>query len=302
MLRSVRVLTVVSLGLLPVLTGCDFLKKLKGGDADAGAAMDAMPTVTAVTDAAAVDTTVSAVPKASNEASIARFQDEKASTTNDVLTVLAVSANARSVPNGDVVATINKGATVIQVAERTTNGSNYVLGVFDNPKTAGDKLMGWFAKGVFLAQPAADAGVSTSLNCAAPSSLVLVDGVAFCGRICTVDTECAAGKETCSGQGVKILQGKPVQPVKTCVGSTSPNAVKDAGAPAAVVDAGAPVVGGRGEEYSANGAGVCIPGYVFLAKDGNCHRQCSLNNCPTMKCTSKCVTGVSICAKPGLCP
>lgn len=321
MVRSARVVTVLAVGLIPLVIGCDLLKKLKKDGADASADEAGAQTSDAVIDATtpSVDPSVpelGAAPKGSNENDIARFPDEKPGTLA-VATVQVADAHARTVPpNGDLVANLKKGSSVTQISER----GNYVLGVFDNPKNSNDTLMGWFSKASF--SPVAvrsDAGTVTDINCPAGQSLLVVDLQTFCGKVCTVDTNCVAGKETCRGNGVRIVKGKAPEQVKTCLAIATatrdagappvvvvadagvPVVVKDAGTPVIpVLDAGRPIIPAGIEEYPSLGQ-PCLPGYLILAKDGFCHKVCT-GTCRALKCTTRCGTPQSICVKPSLCP
>jgi hypothetical protein len=235
----------------------------------------------------------------SNADQIARFGNEKPVANVQAKTEMA-SANVRtSPPSGSIVTTLPKGTMVTQISEE----DKYVLGVFANPKKAGDNLMGWIVKDAFVAA-AVDAGLAnTTLNCPTGQSLLLTD-TAFCGKVCTTDKDCAA-RETCTGNAQRINKGKPAENVKTCVLQTF---IVDAGAPHLVTVDGGGLVAPAGAEEMAPIAGKCPAFYLMLAADGKCHRICNaaaggIGGCHTTRCTAKCNVGAPICvSNAALCP
>jgi hypothetical protein len=252
-------------------------------------------------------------PLASNADDIARFGEE--TKLADVqATVTAASVVAReSPPNGPQVAVLPKGTVVTQIAQR----EHYVLATFANPKNASETLMGWmFAPSLGgAAVPTTvvktdggavvkvDAGApKPPTSCAAGLTLVMVDEPT-CAKICAEDKECPTG-QACKGSANKIVNGKAGDGVTTCVpfhphtphDAGAPTPAKDASAPPAVVDAGAapiptipevPAIGGK-----------CAPTYVFVAKSGRCHKDCSSGPgaCTgSARCTKHCGTPGPVC-------
>ena len=121
--RGIRLVSssVVLAALVPLLSGCP----KKGGDG-ADAEAEAAVAVAEVAEAAAP---VAAVAAAANENDVSRFPDEK-KLENVAATVLR-QTNVREIPGiGKVVATLAKGGTVTEIAQRST----FFLVVFDNPK------------------------------------------------------------------------------------------------------------------------------------------------------------------------
>ena len=87
---------------------------------------------------------------AANENDISRFPDEKK--LDNVAGTIQRPTNVREIPGiGKVVATLAKGGTVTEIAQRDT----FFLVVFENPKDQ-KKLMGWIGQESFTAQ--VDAG------------------------------------------------------------------------------------------------------------------------------------------------
>src|SRR6478609_4683250 len=146
--RGIRLVSVVSLAaLIPLATGCGLLKK-KGDDA-ADAAAEA-----AVAEVAEAAAPPAATPAAANENDVSRFPDEKK--LENVTATLLRPTNVREVPGlGKIVATLAKGGTVTEIAQR----DKFFLVVFEDPKDQ-KKLMGWISQESFTAPPAVDAGVA----------------------------------------------------------------------------------------------------------------------------------------------
>src|SRR5262245_37245691 len=124
------------LALLGIVTGCP---KKKGDVGDAAAEASA----TAAVDAAP------AGPEATNADQVARFPDE-AVIDHTAATLESVKTNVRKTPpSGDVIATLNKGTSVVQIASH----DKFILVTFDDPKNAGQRLMGWVVKDAFSSAP-----------------------------------------------------------------------------------------------------------------------------------------------------
>ena len=265
---------------------------------------------------------------AANSDAIARFENET-KLDGVAATVTTYSANMReSPPNGPVVAVVPKGTQVTQIAQR----DQYFLVTFDNPKNPSEKLMGW-AFGPALGAPSTAPVASTKVltldasapkpptSCPAGQTLVMAD-LPICAKVCEADKDCPTG-QACKGSASRIVNGKAGDGVTTCVvyhphdagaPTPTPTAVVDAGTPAAK-DAAAPIPtvtpDAGGSAPSANGpeipavGGKCVAGYVFLAKDGKCHKDCTAGAvvCGSLRCTKKCGTGPAIClSNAALCP
>ncbi len=226
-------------------TNCGQLKdKLMGAAEDSGASVDAAEPATATEDSAAPATSVATeeapAPKASNENDIARFPDE--TKLDNVVATTERAQSAREVPTtGKVIATLNKGTRVTEIAQR----DKYFLVVFDDPKNASTKLMGWIHQDAFTAATVTDAGdagtsdAGAALKCAAGETQLFGDAP-FCGKTCAKDADCASG-QVCKGTAHKYTNGKQGDIVPVCTlqvthdaGTTVP---ADAGT-AAPTDAG----------------------------------------------------------------
>jgi predicted flap endonuclease-1-like 5' DNA nuclease len=141
--RGIRLVScsVALAALVPLLSGCP----KKGGDA---ADAEAEAAVAEVAEAAAPAAVVAA---ATNENDVSRFPDEKK--LENVAATIQRQTNVREIPGiGKVVATLAKGGTVTEIAQRST----FFLVVFDNPKDS-KRVMGWVSQDAFTAQ--ADAGL-----------------------------------------------------------------------------------------------------------------------------------------------
>jgi hypothetical protein len=269
-----------------LLVSCGFLKK-KGDDADAD--VDAAVVVAEV-DAAPVP---AAGPAAANEADIARFPDE--TKLDNVAASIKRFTNVREQPvAGKVVASLNPGATVTEIAQRP----NLFLIVFADPKDASKKLMGWVTADAFVPAAVVDAG--KPIVCAAPEVLLQSD-IQFCGRTCGTDAQCPAG-EACKGSAKVVVKGKPADVATTvCVASQAPVAAADAGGGggnvAIRVDAGAPPAPfvPPGDVFPPP-AGGCPADFVLAS--GQCHKRCrgaGKGNCAKAPFCIKC-SGISVCA------
>ena len=309
--------------LLAAASSCDELKKkLGGGGADAAA--DAALAVAEVPDSAPPP---AVGPIAANEDDVARFPDEKKNDPAVPATIQRV-ANVREVPAvGKLVASLPKGAAVLQHSQRDTF---YVVS-FDDPKTPGRRLMGWVTQDAFAGGTVVDAGVKP-LVCP-PPAIALFSDTAFCGRVCAKDSECPAG-QVCNGSAAKLKNGKPSDSVTVCAaqvthdagapsailadagGLVGPGGLKglglllDAGAKPATVDAAAPPPppppppSGDLDVVDPAG-GKCAAGFLLVPKDGKCHRLCpgfkECKQAATQRCVA-CGAGIKVCsAVNGLC-
>jgi hypothetical protein len=251
--------------LVPLLTGCGLFGK-KGGDA---ADAEAEAAVAEVADAAPPP---AAAPAASNENDVSRFPDEKK--LENVTATLLRQTNVREIPGiGKVVATLAKGGTVTEIAQRST----FFLVVFENPKDQ-KKLMGWISQDAFTAQ--ADAGLKV-LTCTLPESPLFSDGP-FCGKICANDVDCPTG-QACKGAANKFVNAKLGDAVTVCT-VFSPASARPTlpVAPVAPTTPVAPVVPAvlpiPNVDVSAAVGGRCPVGFT-LVKDGQCHKNCVIGQC-----------------------
>jgi hypothetical protein len=249
--------------LVPFVSGCP----KKGGDA---ADAEAEAAVAEVAEAAAPAAPVAA---ATNENDVSRFPDEKK--LENVAATIQRQTNVREIPGiGKVVATLAKGGTVTEIAQRST----FFLVVFDNPKDS-KRLMGWVSQDAFTAQ--ADAGLKV-ITCTAPENAIVSDNVTLCGKICTTDAQCPSG-QACKGRANLFANGKIGDIVDVCTVFTpaTPKPVL----PIAAVEAGAPPVAPvpavlpiPNADVTAATGGRCPVGFS-LVKDGQCHKNCVIGQC-----------------------
>jgi len=270
--------------LVPFVSGCP----KKGGDA---ADAEAEAAVVEVAEAAAP---AAAVAAATNENDVSRFPDEKK--LENVAATIQRQTNVREIPGiGKVVATLAKGGTVTEIAQRST----FFLVVFDNPKDS-KRLMGWISQDAFTAQ--ADAGLKV-VTCTAPDTAIVSDSVTLCAKVCAADADCPSG-QACKGRANKFVNGKTGDIVDVCTVFTpaTPKAVL----PVAAIEAGAPVAtavavvptppGNIGDPVG----GRCAPNFS-LVKDGKCHKNCNLiGQCGADKCIL-CGAAKVCSANPNLC-
>lgn len=281
--RGIRLVcsSVVLAALVPLLSGCP----KKGGD---GADAEAEAAVAEVAEAAAP---AAAVAAATNENDVSRFPDEKK--LENVTATILRQTNVREIPGiGKVVATLGKGGTVTEIAQRST----FFLVVFDNPKD-NKRVMGWISQDAFTAQ--ADAGLKI-LTCTAPETPLFSDGP-FCGKICAGDTDCPAG-QACKGAANKFVNAKLGDAVTVCTVFTAPTPraslpLVDAGAPATAAVAIVPTPAGN---VGAPVGGRCAPNFTLVARDGQCHKNCNLiGQCGADKCIL--CNGAKVCGAQNLC-
>ena len=137
---------------------------------------------------------------ATNQGDITRFPDETA-IPNVRATFLRPASIRETPPGGTVVLGLPRGATVTEVAQRST----YFLILFDNPKQPGAPLLGWVSKDAF-GVVGWDAGADEPTDAAAdasapgpdvvaalpggkcPADFVLVTKTGKCHRPCTTST------------------------------------------------------------------------------------------------------------------
>lgn len=267
------VASVTLLALAPLVVGCH-LRGKKGDAADA----EVEAAVAEVAEAAPPPV---AAPAAANENDVSRFPDEKK--LDNVTATIQRQTNVREIPGiGKVVATLAKGGTVTEIAQRST----FFLVVFENPKDQ-KKLMGWISQDAFTAQ--ADAGLKP-LTCTIPETPLFSDGP-FCGKICANDVDCPTG-QACKGAANKFVNAKLGDAVTVCTVFTPPVASAGAGGSVgatprgvlavAPAEAGAPTVpillpvptpaGNVGDPVN----GRCAPNFTLVAKDNKCHKNCAL--------------------------
>jgi len=281
--RNLFLLSILSLA---GMASCGLFKKKGAGDADAGedAAVE-------VVDAAPPP---AAAPIASNVDDVARFPDEKP--IENVAATVQRTTNVREIPAvGKVVATLAKGGTVTQVASR---GTAFLI-VFENPKDQ-KRLMGWVGQESFTAQTV-DAGVKV-LTCTAPE-VPLISDLPFCGRTCVNDPDCPAG-QACKGHANKFAKAKFGDAVGVCTvfsaapaATVAPNA-PSRGAIATVTPPPPTAIPVPLVDVAAAVDGRCANGFVLVAKDGKCHRTCSVGQCRGFKCAAPgpACGGTAVCA------
>src|SRR4051794_30198816 len=122
MTTSFRTSFVTLIVLVAICSSCDLFKK-KGDDAGVA---DEAAAAAEVAEAAPPPVAVAA---ATNENDISRFPDEKK--LDNTAATIQRQTNVREIPGiGKVVATLTKGGTVTEIAQR----QQFTLVVFDNPK------------------------------------------------------------------------------------------------------------------------------------------------------------------------
>lgn len=243
MTRLLRGLCVVAFATL--ILGCP---KKKGDAEDASAEAAA----TEVADAAPPPAATAA---ATNENDISRFPDEKK--LDNVTATIQRQTNVREIPGiGKVVATLAKGGTVTEIAQRNA----FFLVVFDNPKDQ-KRLMGWVGQESFTAQAVVDAGVKIPA-CNVPET-VLISDQPFCGKVCNNDVDCPQG-QACKGAANRFTGGKLGDAVQVCTVFTAPR-------PVAVADA---AVAPPPPPPPPPAAPKCPAGQAFVAQDKACHVTC----------------------------
>ena len=277
----------MALTLTMMIASCSGLLK-RGGD-DGGS--DGAVLVEVAEAAAPEPAPAPSAALATNENDIARFPDE---VKIDKAETLRRAYNVREAPPaGTVVAPLGKGAPVTQIASRGV----YFLIVFDNPKAAGTKSMGWVHRDAFSAV-LQDAG---PLVCPT-GELALFGDTPFCGKLCSADKDCPTG-QACKGSANKLLpNGKAGDGVTVCTvfhphdagppAPTPPAPVVDAGkANAPVPDASvkppdpAPTPAPASDVVAPTG-GVCPGNFVLVKKTNKCHRPCT-NSTAATECKNR---------------
>jgi hypothetical protein len=230
-------------------------------------------------------------PAAANENDVSRFPDEKK--LENVVGNIQRSTNVRELPGiGKVVATLAKGGTVTEIAQR----DKFFLVVFENPKDQ-KRLMGWVSQDAFTAQP--DAGPAV-VKCVLPET-ALVSDTPFCGKICTADTDCPSG-QACKGAANKLsATGTKGDAVTVCTVFGAPHPVADASAPNSALAPVAPIAAPIPTPPATVGivaptGGKC-PADFSLIKDGQCHRNCvRIGTCPAAAPLCLNCAGPKVCA------
>ncbi len=270
---------------------------LKKKDEDAGAPEAG---VTEVAADAAPEPTPAAL--ASNEGDVARFPDE--TKLAGVNATLLRTYNVREAPpNGTLVVGLNKGTSATQIASR----DKYFLITFDSPTNPGTRLMGWVHRDAFSAV-VQDAG---PLTCPA-GEIALFGDTPFCGKLCTLDSECPAG-QACKGSANKLAAGKAGAPVQVCTVFHAHDAgAPDAGGPKKLgkadagggggVDAGPTLPPDPGRDTVNATGGLCPAGFVHVKKTNKCHRKCTNAQKAAQECKNKpyfCVgcEGQNVCSE-----
>ncbi len=284
-------LALVSFVSLVWMSGCGLLAKKLGAVSEADA--EATPVVAEQADAAPPPVVNAVVtPTAANENDVSRFPDEKK--LENVLGTLQRVTNVREIPGiGKVVATLAKGGSVTELAQR----DKFFLVAFTNPKDQ-RRLMGWVNQDSFTAP--VDAGTAF-VKCAAPETALIGD-TPFCGKVCTLDSDCANG-QACKGAANRLLAtGGKGDAVTVCTVVGAPRVSVDASAPPPVVVPAIPVVPATAAEPAAS-VGVLAPtngkcpSDFTLVKDNLCHRNCvRIGGCPAASPLCLNCTGPKVCA------
>lgn len=273
---------------LPLSGAC---KKLMPGGDDGG--LDGGGT--ASTEDAAAAAPAAAAPKATNESDIARFTDE--TKLDNVAVQIKQTARVReSPPSGPQITTLAPGANVTEIAGH----DKYFLITFDDPKNAGQRLMGWIYQDVLsAAAPQPPSSAARAVTCPPGLTLLLAETV-VCGKMCVKDADCGAG-EACRGTAQQINGTKLSSPIPVCAPAKPaapvlPSQVIDAGGPKVTpspsggpVTPVAPVAPAAGGIIVEPVAGKCGAGYSMLTKDKKCHKNCpTASDCGNSSCVRGC--------------
>jgi hypothetical protein len=278
-MNSRKVRSLAPFGLVALLAACP-PKKSTDGDAAAPADTASEAAAPAASASANAPTPESV---ATNVSAVARFPDENK--LNGVPGQIQSPANARTVPGiGTIVAALPKGTNISSISEHDTS----TLALFDDPKNAGQKLLGWISKSTLIPGAITDAGRPRQ---ACPTGLSLLATISldevFCGHTCRVDTDCVGG-QACVGIARLIgADGGVGDSAKICtamIAGTVPGTVPGT-APTGTVahlDAGQmlPITGNTTLPafLSQPVLGQCPPGFKIQLSDGVCHKLCGTNN------------------------
>lgn len=286
--RGIRLVSVVSLvAVIPLVTGCGLLKK-KGDDA-ADAAAEA-----AVAEVAEAAPPPAATPAATNENDVSRFPDEKK--LENVVATLQRPTNVREIPGiGKVVASLTKGGTVTEIAQRST----FFLVVFTNP-TDQKQLMGWITQDSFTAPVA-----PKPLSCTLPETTLIqvttpVQDAPFCGKVCVNDVDCPTG-QACKGNANKFVNAKISDAVRVCTVFAAPTAAATVAPAGRLPTSVAIVIPPQPANIGAVApiTGKCPDGFILIGRDNTCHRTgCAIGSRTCQGATPVCVPcqGQNVCA------
>lgn len=231
-------------------------------------------------------------PEAANELDVARYEDEVL-VDHAALSVKTSAASAlTSYPRGDVVATLNQGDAVVQLAER--NGFYRVT--FADSGNPSRRKMGWVAHFAFEDLPArVRVGKLALPPCSVGSGdpgtalRVVTTDKPRCAYVCKADRECIATGGQCEAAIVVPESGEiTANPAYTTVctsRSTSPDAGADGGKlPPSLF--GVP----------ASLEGKCPRGFAPAPKLGRlCYRSCKVDgDCP-QDSSCKSAAGAKLC-------
>ena len=306
--------SVVAVLVAASVTGCNLIKKLRGGDTG-----DAAPEVTTPADAATADPSASADGKqdkpepaeAANSVEIKRYPDET-KTDHVPLTITWLAGDVYTeAGGGKLIGNLKQKTNVKKIAEKDA----FFLVLYDDPSDSVVKLMGWVNNRVFT--PPIDAG-RPHLNCAGtpgvggkPTHAFVGEAYDHCEVVCDdASNPCPTGY-ACNGDGSLSSNGANTRYCITAPppidAGTTPTAVD---ASVAAVDASAlpeadasmpgPVDAGRACLAIHTGPGrlgVCPAGYHVGGAGGACLLICSTSAdcCFTPGATCQPFAGSSVC-------
>ena len=222
-------------------------------------------------------------PAAANENDVSRFPDEKK--LENVAATIQRQTNVREIPGiGKVVATLAKGGTVTEIAQRST----FFLVVFDNPKDQ-KKLMGWISQDAFTAPGRRRRRRSLTCTAARDAALqrrsVLREDLRDRRRL--PDGSGVQGR----GEQVREREARRRRRPSAPLRSRSRRASRRRSPPVAPiagrrsVAAGRAAVSRRSSPIRATSdvvgavGGRCPAGFSLIVKDGQCHRNCKIIEC-----------------------
>ena len=147
--------------------------------------------------------------------------------------------------------------------------------------------MGWINQDSFTAPGATPA--SRSLTCTLPETPLFSDGP-FCGKICANDVDCPSG-QACKGAANKFVNAKLGDAVTVCTVFTPaapPTRVRRGSSTPALPRGRRPFRRPPANVGRSRVGGRCAPNFILVAKDGQCHKNCSHQRVPaaTKFCSS----------------
>ena len=167
---------------------------------------------------------------ASNEADVKRYAADEKPLGSEKSAVKNAPAKAlKSVPKGDLVASLAAGVEVVELAEH----DGFFLVTFAAPTDPSKHLMGWVVRQAFTAPRAAAKKPPTVAKCGGGQVLVFTDLKGedehpACHKACENDKECSAGQDCESAQLADPATGNPASPrdfASVCISQSSSSAI-----------------------------------------------------------------------------